>query len=190
VRLRSVFSGVRTYNASTSRIPLDLQRLLKVLNPQNPPTTRGVGCIAARATTPRARRFRATLPSRSAAAGPASADARTRANRVLHPDLVRPPFAAPPTSFPAHLSHTVTSLVCKPCKRIMPWQAPEVDIQRFPTSEKGKRKLSEKGYERRSEHGSGRYIGAKTGRTVRCRCSVRLHFGRLQDFSDSFWTAF
>ena len=47
-------------------------------------------------------------------------------------------------------------------------------------------KLSEKGYERRSEHEFGRYIGAKTGRTVRCRCSVRLRFGCLQDFSDSF----
>jgi hypothetical protein len=47
-------------------------------------------------------------------------------------------------------------------------------------------KLSEKGYEQRSKRGIGRYIEAKTGRTVWCRCSVQLRFGCLQDFSDSF----
>src|SRR5215217_5066928 len=51
-------------------------------------------------------------------------------------------------------------------------------------------KLSEKGFERRSERGIGRYIGAKIGRTVRCRGSVQLSFGCLQDFSDSFLTEF
>jgi hypothetical protein len=54
------------------------------------------------------------------------------------------------------------------------------------TSQNCVQKLSEKGVERRSEHGFVRYIGAKTGRTVHCRCSVRLRFGCLQDFSDSF----
>jgi hypothetical protein len=42
-------------------------------------------------------------------------------------------------------------------------------------------KLSEKGFERRSERGIGRYIGAKIGRTVRCRGSVQLRFGWYQD---------
>src|SRR5918993_4679415 len=51
-------------------------------------------------------------------------------------------------------------------------------------------KLSEKGFERRSEHGFGLYIGIKTGRTVWCRCSERLRFWCLQDFSDSFITEF
>ena len=51
-------------------------------------------------------------------------------------------------------------------------------------------KLSEKGFERRSERGIGRYIGAKIGRTVRCRCSVQLSFGCLQDFSVSFMKEF
>ena len=51
-------------------------------------------------------------------------------------------------------------------------------------------KLSEKGFERRSERGIGRYIGTKIGRTVRCRGSVQLRFGCLQDFSDSFVTEF
>jgi hypothetical protein len=50
--------------------------------------------------------------------------------------------------------------------------------------------LSEKGFERRSERRIGQYIGAKIGRTVRCRCSVQLRFGCLQDFSDSFVTEF
>src|SRR5215204_2523180 len=54
------------------------------------------------------------------------------------------------------------------------------------TSDNSDMKLSEKGFERRSEHGFGLYIGAKTGRTVRCRCSEQLRFGCLQDFSDSF----
>ena len=51
-------------------------------------------------------------------------------------------------------------------------------------------KLSEKGFERRSERGIGRYIGAKIGRTVRCRYSLQLRFGCVQDFSDSFMTKF
>src|SRR5215212_9980835 len=58
------------------------------------------------------------------------------------------------------------------------------------TSENSVKKLSEKGFERRSERGIGRYIGAKIGRTVRCRGSVQLSFGCLQDFSDSFVTEF
>src|SRR5215211_2529569 len=59
-----------------------------------------------------------------------------------------------------------------------------------PTSQNSVMKLSEKGFERRSERGIGRYIGAKIGRTVRCRGSVQLSFGCLQDFSDSFFTEF